>query len=73
MKTQWAIKNTVHVGDVAQFQKCFAWAVVVVMVWCSECLSQPMLSVPITTKVVSSKSLSWQGVLDTALCDKGCQ
>ena len=28
---------------------------------------------PITTRVVSSKSHSWQGVFDTTLCDKVCQ
>ena len=32
-------------------------------------LQLPVQSVPITTNVVSS----WQGVLDTTLCDKVCQ
>jgi hypothetical protein len=29
--------------------------------------------VPITTKVVSLKPISWRGVLNTTLCDKVCQ
>jgi hypothetical protein len=28
------------------------------------------ITVPITTKVVSLKPLSWRGVLDATLCDK---
>ena len=32
-----------------------------------------MQSVPITTKVVSSKPVHGDGVLDTTLCDKVCQ
>ena len=32
-----------------------------------------MQSVPITTKVVSSKPSSWWDVLDTTICDKVCQ
>jgi hypothetical protein len=29
--------------------------------------------VPITNKVVNSKSCSWRGLLNTTLCDKVCQ
>jgi hypothetical protein len=32
-----------------------------------------MQSVPITTKVVSSITRSWKGVLNTTLCDQVCQ
>ena len=32
-----------------------------------------MQLVPITNKVVNSKSVSWQGLLNTTLCDKVCQ
>jgi len=36
-------------------------------------LQLPVQSMPITTKVVSLKSCSWRGVLDTTLCGKVCQ
>ena len=36
-------------------------------------LQLPVQSVPITTNIASSNPRSWQGVLDTTLCDKVCQ
>ena len=33
----------------------------------------PVQLVPITNKVVNSKSCSWRGLLNTTLCDKVCQ
>ena len=36
-------------------------------------LQLAMQSLSITTKVVSFKSNSWQGVLDTTLCDQVCR
>ena len=44
----------------------------VVILWLLD-LQLPVQSVPITTKVVSFESRSWQGLLDTTLCDKVCQ
>ena len=47
-------------------------AAVVMIIWYWD-LQLPMQSVPITTKVVSSNTRSWWGVLNTTLCHKVCQ
>ena len=44
----------------------------IMIVWLLD-LELPVQSVPITTKVVSFEYGSWQGVLDTILCEKVCQ
>ena len=40
--------------------------------WYSD-LKLPNQALPITIEVVEFESRSWRGVLDTTLCDKGCQ
>jgi len=40
--------------------------------WYSD-LQLPNQSLPITIEVVEFESRAWRGVLDTTLCDKGCQ
>ena len=55
------IKNYISVG-----------AIVVVIAWQLD-LQLPVQSVPITTNSCEFEPCSWQGVLDTILCDKLCQ
>ena len=61
-----SIRNMIHLDYYFKAMKGASWS------WSLD-LQLPVQSMPITTKVVSSKPRSWRGVLDTTLYDKVCQ